>query len=178
MIESISDIKTKNMSEWFKADTPPEAISLVTKMLAFNPLKRITINEVLRHTYLAKFHNVKEEIECPKIIHPPISDNTKLNLKQYRNLIYDRIKKIYKESATQEKNKENLNEREREKEKGNHSSQHSYSNHVHRKSKENIQNTSSHAINNPNKNSRSSLKENQPYQPSYVKDSTNTYYVK
>jgi mitogen-activated protein kinase 15 len=44
MIESISDIKTKNANEWFKADTPTEAINLVTRMLTFNPLKRIKIN--------------------------------------------------------------------------------------------------------------------------------------
>lgn len=30
------------------------------------------------------------------MIYPPVSDNKKLNLKQYRQLIYERIKKIYK----------------------------------------------------------------------------------
>jgi len=64
-------------------------------MLSFNPNKRPTVDQILRHPYLAQFHNPKEEIECPKIIYPPVSDNKKLNMKQYRQLIYDRIKKIY-----------------------------------------------------------------------------------
>jgi len=57
-------------------------------MLQFNPDKRITINEALRHPYLAQFHNTKEEVTSKKIIIPPVSDNKKLNLKQYKQLIY------------------------------------------------------------------------------------------
>jgi mitogen-activated protein kinase 15 len=64
-------------------------------MLQFNPDKRITINEALRHPYLAQFHNTKEEVTSKKVIVPPVSDNKKLNLKQYKQLIYERIKKIY-----------------------------------------------------------------------------------
>lgn len=66
-------------------------------MLQFNPDKRITINEALRHPYLAQFHNTKEEVTSKKVIIPPVSDNKKLNLKQYKQLIYERIKKIYSE---------------------------------------------------------------------------------
>ena len=68
-------------------------------MLHFNPEKRITINEALRHPYVAQFHNSKEETISKKVIHPPVSDNKKLNLKQYKQLIYDRIKKIYCEPS-------------------------------------------------------------------------------
>jgi hypothetical protein len=32
-----------------------------------------------------------------KAIVPPVSDNKKLNLKQYKQLIYDRVKKLYSE---------------------------------------------------------------------------------
>jgi hypothetical protein len=35
------------------------------------------------------------------MIKPPISDNTKLGLKDYRLLIYDHIKKVYREKDTQ-----------------------------------------------------------------------------
>jgi mitogen-activated protein kinase 15 len=57
-------------------------------MLQFNPSKRITITEALRHPYLSQFSNPKEEISSKKVIHPPVSDNKKLNLKQYKQLIY------------------------------------------------------------------------------------------
>ncbi len=96
MIGSITQNKLKNVKDWFKSDTPQEGISLICKMLEFNPKKRPTAEEILKSSYLSQFHNPKEEYESAKIIYPPVSDNKKLNLKQYRQLIYDRIKKIYK----------------------------------------------------------------------------------
>ena len=33
MFGSISSVKTKPVKEWFKNDTPPEAINLIVKML-------------------------------------------------------------------------------------------------------------------------------------------------
>jgi len=65
-------------------------------MLQFNPKKRPTAAEILKINYLANFSNPKEEYDSKKIIKPPISDNTKLNLKDYRSLIYDHIRRVYK----------------------------------------------------------------------------------
>jgi mitogen-activated protein kinase 15 len=95
MIESINSIKARPLKEWFKNDTPQEAIDLLVKMLQFNPFKRISIADALKHPYLSQFSNPKEEIVSKKAIHPPVSDNKKLNLKQYKQLIYERIRKIY-----------------------------------------------------------------------------------
>jgi mitogen-activated protein kinase 15 len=88
MIESIANLKVKPLREWFKGDVPAEALDLLVKMLQFNPERRITINEALRHPYLDQFHNPKEEVASKKVIQPPVSDNKKLNLKQYKQLIY------------------------------------------------------------------------------------------
>ena len=65
-------------------------------MLEFNPNKRPTACEIIKHPYFVKFHSPKDEYDSPKIIYPPISDNKKLGMKQYRQLIYDRVRKIYK----------------------------------------------------------------------------------
>ena len=100
MIDSITNVKYKPIREWFKVDVPSDAIDLLSRMLQFNPTKRITIAEALKHPYLTQFHNPKEETLSKKVIHPPVSDNKKLNLKQYKQLIYDRIKKIYAENET------------------------------------------------------------------------------
>lgn len=83
------------MKEWFKSDTPIEAIDLIRKMLHFNQQKRISIVDALKHTYLSQFSNPKEEFASKRSINLPISDNRKLNLKQYKQLIYQRIRKIY-----------------------------------------------------------------------------------
>lgn len=64
-------------------------------MLSINPKKRPTATQVLKHPYLLSFYNQKEDLASDKIIHPPISDNKKLNVKEYRKLIYERIKKLY-----------------------------------------------------------------------------------
>lgn len=96
MIGSLHQLKVKSLKEWFKPDVPSDAVDLVTRMLEFNPKKRPNADQILRHPYLAQFHNSREEYESPKVIYPPVSDNKKLNMKQYRQLIYDRIRKIYK----------------------------------------------------------------------------------
>lgn len=95
MMDSVSEVKARHVNDFFKSDVSNEAINLVSRLLCFNPAKRLTVNEALKHPYFAKFSNPKEEIISNKIIHPPISDNKKLHLRQYRQLIYERIKELY-----------------------------------------------------------------------------------
>jgi hypothetical protein len=42
MIDSLSIGKAKSSKEWFKNDTPVDALDLLMKMLQFNPKKRVT----------------------------------------------------------------------------------------------------------------------------------------
>ena len=51
----------------------------------------------MKNPYLSNFSNPREEVESKNIIKPPISDNTKLGLKDYRSLIYEHIKRVYRE---------------------------------------------------------------------------------
>jgi mitogen-activated protein kinase 1/3 len=39
----------------------PDAIDLLTKMLCFNPYKRITVDEALRHPYLEEYYEESED---------------------------------------------------------------------------------------------------------------------
>jgi serine/threonine protein kinase len=94
MINEVN-IKQKPLNEWFKSSAPQDVLDLLTLMLTINPKKRPTAAQILKHPYLASFHKPKEEIVSDKVIHPSISDNTKLNLKEYRKLIYERIRKLY-----------------------------------------------------------------------------------
>lgn len=42
MIDSLNASKVKPLKEWFRSDTPTDALDLLMKMLQFNPKKRIT----------------------------------------------------------------------------------------------------------------------------------------
>ncbi|XP_074281211.1 mitogen-activated protein kinase 4-like isoform X2 [Silene latifolia] len=43
------------------------AVDLLERMLVFDPIERITVNEVLFHPYLAPLHDINEEPIC---LHP------------------------------------------------------------------------------------------------------------
>lgn len=43
MIESITNLRVKPLRDWFKSDIPSDAQDLLSRMLQFNPMKRMTI---------------------------------------------------------------------------------------------------------------------------------------
>jgi len=96
MLETIPSIKTKNLKNMFK-NASNNALDLLTKMLQFNPNKRITIDEALEHPFVEAFHQKEKESVCDKIIKIPMDDNTKYTVKEYRQRLYDDILKRKKE---------------------------------------------------------------------------------
>ncbi|RZC76537.1 hypothetical protein C5167_000674 [Papaver somniferum] len=70
----------------------PDAIDLVEKMLAYDPTKRITVEEALAHPYLERLHDEEEEPICLK----PFSFEF-----EQQGLMEEQIKDmIYKETVT------------------------------------------------------------------------------
>jgi len=51
-------------------------------MLTFNPNKRITVLEALKHPYVKEFHNPDDEPSCNKTIKIEINDNVKYSIKE------------------------------------------------------------------------------------------------
>jgi mitogen-activated protein kinase 1/3 len=45
----------------------PLALDLLDKLLTFNPMKRITVEEALRHPYLEPYHDPEDEPDAPPI---------------------------------------------------------------------------------------------------------------
>ena len=66
-------------------------MDLLRKLLAFNPRKRITVEQALQHNYVTEFSCIEEEIRLDHVIQPPINDNKKLSLKEYREALYKDI---------------------------------------------------------------------------------------
>ncbi len=48
------------------------------RLLQFNPAKRLTAREALRHPYVAQFHSPADEPSAAGVINIPIDDNTKV----------------------------------------------------------------------------------------------------
>ena len=71
----------------------PDALDLMTKLLQFDPDKRLTVDEALQHKYLEAFHKEDEEMVCDRKISIPLDDNKKYKLDQYRQKLYDEILK-------------------------------------------------------------------------------------
>jgi len=67
----------------------PAAVDLLEKLLVFDPANRITVNDALRHAYLANLHDPEDEP-----LGKPVSafdfdfEYFKLNTENYRTLIH------------------------------------------------------------------------------------------
>lgn len=74
-----------------------DAIDLLKKLLAFNPRHRLTVEEALKHPYVADFHSPEEEVVREKAIEIPMDDNKKFSIKEYRDALYNDISRKKKE---------------------------------------------------------------------------------
>ncbi|XP_068644131.1 mitogen-activated protein kinase homolog NTF6-like [Aristolochia californica] len=72
----------------------PAAIDLLEKMLVFDPCKRISVDEALKHTYLSSLHEINDEPICPT---PFVFDfeHPSFNEEDIRELILQESLKFY-----------------------------------------------------------------------------------
>ncbi|GAX77098.1 hypothetical protein CEUSTIGMA_g4544.t1 [Chlamydomonas eustigma] len=105
MMESCTVMEPKRMSELFPMASP-DAADLLRKLLVFNPHKRLTPEQALRHPYVAQFHNEAEEPSAGRVFVLPISDNTKYTVTEYRDRLYAEILKKKREMAKLMREKE------------------------------------------------------------------------
>ncbi|KAI7839890.1 hypothetical protein COHA_006370 [Chlorella ohadii] len=105
MLESMRAPATPRLEATFPSASP-EALDLLQKLLQFNPDKRISPEEALRHPYCAQFHNPHDEPVAPGVITIPIDDNTKYSISEYRDRLYLEIVKRKKELRRAAKERE------------------------------------------------------------------------
>ncbi|CAF2479680.1 unnamed protein product [Rotaria sp. Silwood2] len=72
-------------------DASNESLDLLRRLLQFNPDKRITSEEGLRHSFVASFQNPKEEIVKGYDVVPQLSDDIQLTVDEYRKKLYELI---------------------------------------------------------------------------------------
>ena len=101
MIDSVPLVRVRGPSEMF-VSASPDALDLIKKCLQFNPDKRITAFEALRHPYVAQFHNEADEPACPRVLKIQIDDNTKYSAVDYRERLYKEIARRKKDGKERE----------------------------------------------------------------------------
>ena len=97
MLESLSPARKKSLSELFPTASA-DALDLMERCFQFNPHKRISAAESLRHPYVRQFHNPAEEPACPRVLRIQIDDNTKYSAADYRDRLYKEIARKKKEA--------------------------------------------------------------------------------
>jgi mitogen-activated protein kinase 15 len=74
MLEQLPPTKKKRLRDVFPTASD-DALDMIKRLLIFNPNKRLTAEQCLKHPYVAQFHNPADEPVCTKKINIPIDDN-------------------------------------------------------------------------------------------------------
>jgi mitogen-activated protein kinase 15 len=91
MIEKVPKKSIKQLLGAYTRDS--SCIDFLSKLLSFNPDKRLTVEDALSHTYMEDFHNPYEEIICEKKITITMDDTQKFSIDEYRAKLYEEILK-------------------------------------------------------------------------------------
>ncbi|KFK35190.1 hypothetical protein AALP_AA5G252000 [Arabis alpina] len=83
-------------------NVPPLAIDLMEKMLIFDPIRRISVEDALAHPYLSKFHDPTDEPVCMTPFNFELEDHP-LTKAQLKELIYCEALDFSSEAARTEK---------------------------------------------------------------------------
>ncbi len=89
-IESIPAKPKKNLKEMITT-APDDAVDLLDKMLNLDSLKRITVDEALKHPFLESMHDPEDEPLFEGTIDFSFEDDTTLDLEKLKRLILQEI---------------------------------------------------------------------------------------
>ena len=96
MLESLPMSRPRPLNEMFPGASV-EALDLMRLCMMFNPTKRISAKDAMRHPYCVQFHNPEDESGFERTIAIPIDDNTKLTVADYRDRLYNEVLRKKKE---------------------------------------------------------------------------------
>ncbi|XP_036904782.1 mitogen-activated protein kinase 15 isoform X2 [Sturnira hondurensis] len=73
------------------ADTPPEALDLLGRLLVFAPDKRLTATQALQHPYVRRFHCPAQEWSLEAHVQLPVPEGAQLTAAEYRSHLYQTV---------------------------------------------------------------------------------------
>ncbi|CAD8151754.1 unnamed protein product [Paramecium pentaurelia] len=96
VLDGISMQKRKSFAGFFP-NASPDFIDFIRQCLNWNPQKRMTIDEALKHQLMKEFANTEDEKTLKSIIKIPFNENKKLTIKDYRDKITLNCEQILQE---------------------------------------------------------------------------------
>ncbi|RNF16004.1 map-kinase like proteinue [Trypanosoma conorhini] len=92
LMDSSTSIESHPLRESLRGHDP-DAVDLICKLVVFNPKKRLTAREALRHPYFAPFftHKDIEELDKAEVISLPLPDDKNFPVADYKEALYEVI---------------------------------------------------------------------------------------
>lgn len=102
MIMDVKQPEPMSLSEMFPKASA-EALDLLRLLLQFNPKRRLSVEQALRHPYVVDFHNPDDEPVFPGgALQLPCEDNIKFKSIYYKSRLFDDLKAYHKQKLTRE----------------------------------------------------------------------------
>lgn len=76
-----------------------DAISLVKSLLVLDPDGRLTAKEAIAHSYVHRFRTASANMDLNTDIKPPLDDDVRYTVNDYRSTLYDMISPEMRSSA-------------------------------------------------------------------------------
>lgn len=90
MLEQLPTPKRVSLKEKYPKASP-DALDLLQRLLAFNPEKRLTVDEAVEHKFFSAFRQPEVEIVADAPFKVPLDDNKRLSIQEYRDSLYGEI---------------------------------------------------------------------------------------
>jgi len=92
MLQNLAKPTVKTLDQMIPG-APAEALDFMHRCMHFNPAKRASVTDLLEHSYVSQFHKIDLEVCAPRKFKISTDDNVKYSVEDYRNRLYDMIKK-------------------------------------------------------------------------------------
>ncbi|XP_076412243.1 mitogen-activated protein kinase 15 isoform X10 [Peromyscus maniculatus bairdii] len=91
ILQNLGSKPRQTLDALLPPDTPPEALDLLKRLLAFAPDKRLSAEQALQHPYVQRFHCPDREWTRGSDVRLPVHEGDQLSAPEYRNRLYQMI---------------------------------------------------------------------------------------